>query len=153
MFFLMFSHTKRLLENLQQQFIFDVFIFVSKGIWKQVRDPSRCLSPLQGSLSSNWWSLHLLGNLPFERSLFILHSKASKVRFLSGRVWISNSEVSAGNSVCLQFSWTEWHTQLQDLKRKVKHQSYTDNTANCNQQEWICPSQGRVEYLSQEALS
>lgn len=82
------------------------------------------------------------------------HSKTTEaVRFPSGRVWISDSEVSAGNSVCLQSFWAEWHTQLQALKRKVKDYNYTDIIENCNHQELICPSQGQIEYLSRESVS
>lgn len=62
----MFSNPQQqLLANLRQKFMCDVSIFISKSIQNQLRVPSHS-SPLPGSLSSNWWNLYLLGNLPLK---------------------------------------------------------------------------------------
>ena len=62
----MFSNPQQqLLANLRQKFMCDVSIFISKSVQNQLRVPSHS-SPLPGSLSSNWWNLYLLGNLPLK---------------------------------------------------------------------------------------
>ena len=96
-----------------------------------------------------WWNLHLLRNLPFERSLLIRKLLKSSSwaeefgyqihKFLPEIKFVSNSPQL--NSTLNFRIWKG--------KQSI---SYTD-LANCSPQELIHPSQGQVEYLYYKALS